>query len=250
MKIQAVFFDIGGTIHVQEATPEQDVRYADMVHRLLREHGIDVGTPQQMLEKIDRGAKKYKAYVEENLVELPGDQVWTQFMLPDTPGLAGLGEELSFLFDRYRKQITPRKGLHEMLDALKAQGYQLGVISNIMSRTFVPRILEEYGISDYFQTVTLSSECGIRKPRREIFDLALAEAKVPREAACYVGDTISRDVRGARWAEWPLMIQIDNPRTYHKDQAFRDAGFEPDARIETLMEIIPVLQSYQNENIT
>lgn len=250
MKIQAVFFDIGGTIHVQEATSEQDVRYANLVHRLLKEHGIEAGTPRDLLSKIDCGAQKYKKYVEEQLVELPGEQIWTQFMLPGIPGLEPISEELSFLFDRYRKQITPRKGLHEMLDALRTQGYQLGVISNIMSRTFVPRILEEYGIAEHFQTLTLSSECGIRKPRREIFDLALTASGIPRQAACYVGDTISRDVRGARWAEWPLMIQIDNPHTYHKDQAFRDAGFEPDVRIHSLMEIIPALQDYQKKDIT
>lgn len=250
MKIQAVFFDIGGTIHVQDATPEQDVRYANLVHELLEEHGIEAGTPHDLLQKIDCGAKKYKKYVEEHLIELPGEQIWTEFMLPGVPGLEPISEQLSFLFDRYRKQITPRKGLHEMLETLRAQGYQLGVISNIMSRTFVPRILEEYGIAEYFQTLTLSSECGIRKPRREIFDLALKEAGVDRQAACYVGDTISRDVRGARWAEWPLMIQIDNPRTYHKDQAFRDAGFEPDVRIQNLMEIIPVLQDDHKKDIT
>ena len=46
------------------------------------------------------------------------------------------------------------------------------------------------------------------------------------------------------------MIQIDNPRTYHKDQAFRDAGFEPDVRIQNLMEIIPVLQDDHKKDIT
>ena len=63
MKIKAVFFDIGGTIHVQEATPEQDVQYADMVHKLLAAHGIDAGQPQELLARIDAGASKYKKYV-------------------------------------------------------------------------------------------------------------------------------------------------------------------------------------------
>ena len=60
MKIQAIFFDIGGTIHVQDATPEQDVRYANLVHELLEEHGIEAGTAHDLLQKIDCGAKKYK----------------------------------------------------------------------------------------------------------------------------------------------------------------------------------------------
>lgn len=246
MKIKAVFFDIGGTIHVQEATPEQDVQYADMVHKLLAAHGIDAGQPQQLLARIDAGASKYKKYVEDKLIELPGDEIWTDFMLEGVPAaqLSGLGEELCYLFDRYRKKITPRPGLRETLDALQARGYQLGVISNIMSLTFVPRILEAYGIREYFDPLVLSSECGIRKPRREIFDLALERSGVPRQVACYVGDTISRDVRGARFAEWPLMIQIDNPRTYHKDQAYLGQGYEPDYRVRELPEIVTVLDAY------
>ena len=86
-----------------------------------------------------------------------------------------------------------------------------------MSTTFVPRILEEHGIAQYFETITMSSVCGIRKPRPEIFEIALNEMRIGKEQAAYVGDTISRDVRGVRNAGWPLMIQIDNPRIYHKD---------------------------------
>ncbi|MFR4973464.1 MAG: HAD family hydrolase [Butyricicoccus pullicaecorum] len=196
VKIQAVFFDIGGTIHVQDATPEQDVRYANLVHELLEEHGIEAGTAHDLLQKIDCGAKKYKKYVEEHLVELQGEQIWTDLCCQVYRD-STISEQLSFLFDRYRKQITPRKGLHEMLETLRAQGYQLGVISNIMSRTFVPRILEEYGIT-YFQTLTLSSECGIRKPRREIFDLALEEAGVE------AGGLLCRGYDFARCARCPM----------------------------------------------
>lgn len=52
-----------------------------------------------------------------------------------------------------------------------------------MSTTFVPRILAEHGVEQYFETLTMSSVCGIRKPRADIFDIALKEMGIPKEEA-------------------------------------------------------------------
>ena len=237
--IHAVFFDIGGTVHTQDATPESDRDYIRRLWCFLHmNHIYTAETPEQLLEHINAGAKAYKSYTEQELIELPPDMIWQKFFLKDfdipAEKLAGLGEELCYMFDRYRKHIVKREGLKETLEALRQRGYRLGVISNIMSTTFVPRILEEHGITQYFETITMSSVCGIRKPRPEIFEIALNEMRIGKEQAAYVGDTISRDVRGVRNAGWPLMIQIDNPRIYHKDEKYRGMGYEPDVKIGSL----------------
>lgn len=251
--IQAVFFDIGGTVHTQDATPESDRDYIRRLWCFLHmNHIYTAETPEQLLEHINAGAKAYKAYTEQELIELPPDVIWQKFFLKDfdipTEKLAGLGEELCYMFDRYRKHIVKREGLKETLEALRQRGYRLGVISNIMSTTFVPRILEEHGIAQYFETITMSSVCGIRKPRPEIFEIALNEMRIGKEQAAYVGDTISRDVRGVRNAGWPLMIQIDNPRIYHKDEKYRGMGYEPDVKIGSLPEVVTAVEQY-NRNL-
>ena len=151
------------------------------------------------------------------------------------------------MFDRWRKHIVKREGLEETLKGLKDAGYRLGVISNIMSTTFVPRILEEHGVRQYFETLTMSSVCGIRKPRADIFDIALKEMGIPKEEAAYVGDTISRDVSGISNAGWPLMIQIDNPRIYHKDEKYRGMGYKADVEIKTLAEILPAVEEFNRK---
>ena len=204
------------------------------------------------IEHINAGAKAYKSYTEQELIELPPDVIWQKFFLKDfdipEEKLAGLGEELCYMFDRYRKHIVKREGLKETLEALRQRGYRLGVISNIMSTTFVPRILKEHGVDQYFETLTMSSVCGIRKPRPEIFEIALNEMRIGKEQAAYVGDTISRDVRGVRNAGWPLMIQIDNPRIYHKDEKYRGMGYEPDVKIGSLPEVVTAVEQY-NRNL-
>lgn len=250
--IRAIFFDIGGTVHTQHASPACDRDFAQRVWTLLDQHGIATEpSPMQLLPHIDAGAKAYKRFCEDKLVELPPDQIWQAFLLRDYAvephRLQGLGEELCYLFDRYRKQIIPRAGLTQTLASLRQHGYRLGVISNIMSRTFVPRILEEHGVAQYFETLVLSSVCGVRKPRAEIFEDAIKEMGIERHEACYVGDTVSRDVIGVRNARWPLMIQIDNPLTYHKDAAYLDRGFEPDVRIGSLPELPGAVERFNQK---
>lgn len=248
--ITAVFFDIGGTIHTQYASTECDMAYAELLWNYLGEHGIRTEkSPDLLLPHINEGARAYKQFAEKQMVELSGDDIWRQYMLKDfeipAERLKNLGESLCFMYDRYRKKIVPRQGLHTMLETLKQLGYRLGVISNIMSVNFVPRILAEYQVEQYFETVTLSSVCSIRKPQPGIFEKALSEMGVTRQEAAYVGDTISRDVRGVRGAGWPLMIQIDNPQVYHKDAAYMD--YTPDIRITELSEVVPGVEAYNRK---
>ena len=39
--IKAVWFDIGGTVHVQDATLENDMAYAERLYQFLTAHGIE-----------------------------------------------------------------------------------------------------------------------------------------------------------------------------------------------------------------
>ena len=82
--------------------------------------------PEQLLEHINAGAKAYKSYTEQELIELPPDMIWQKFFLKDfdipAEKLAGLGEELCYMIDRYRKHIVKREGLKETLEALTQRG--------------------------------------------------------------------------------------------------------------------------------
>ncbi|MEG1594717.1 MAG: HAD family hydrolase, partial [Oscillibacter sp.] len=132
---------------------------------------------------------------------------------------------------------APRPRLRETIAALHEMGMVQGVISNIISTTFVPRLLEDYGVAPYFCCVLLSSVTGIRKPDARIFELAAAASGVPLSQMAYVGDTLSRDVLGCRNAGVGLAIQIRNPAIAHRDAAFVGTGLAPDFLIADLAEI-------------
>lgn len=82
-----------------------------------------------------------------------------------------------------------------VLSQLKAQGMELGIISNFDSRLFP--VLRGLGIERYFDTVTISSLSQAAKPAPKIFQLALEKHAVDPEEAIHVGDSLRDDVEGA-----------------------------------------------------
>lgn len=74
-----------------------------------------------------------------------------------------------------------------MLQRLKDDGLKLGVISNFDYRLY--RILDGLDLTRFFESVTISSEAGFAKPRREVYDAALARAGVAVREAMHVGDS-------------------------------------------------------------
>ncbi len=88
-------------------------------------------------------------------------------------------------------------GARTVLESLAGRA-TLAMITNGLSEVQRARI-ERLGLSHYFHTVIISSEVGVTKPRREIFDLAFAGLGDPgAETALMIGDSLSSDIAGGR----------------------------------------------------
>lgn len=102
-----------------------------------------------------------------------------------------------------------------------ARGHRLAVVSNFDYTPTALGILERAGVRDLFTAVVVSDEIGWRKPRREIFDAALARLGVGAADALFVGDRADIDVLGAQrvgmHAAWinregaPLPADVEAP---------------------------------------
>ncbi|QSJ19937.1 HAD family hydrolase [Nostoc sp. UHCC 0702] len=77
-------------------------------------------------------------------------------------------------------------------------GIELGVLSNFDSRIY--SVLQSLGLSNYFQSVTISTQACAAKPDPKIFALALEKHNCPPEAAWHIGDSIVEDYQGAKAA--------------------------------------------------
>jgi putative hydrolase of the HAD superfamily len=95
------------------------------------------------------------------------------------------------------------------LDALKARGVRMGLISNWDSS--LEPIIMDLGLGHYFATIIASTVVRMHKPQRQIFDLALERIGCAASEAIHVGDHLQADVGGARQAGLtPVLIDRDH----------------------------------------
>ena len=83
-----------------------------------------------------------------------------------------------------------------VLDALRAAGYRLGIVSNWEPR--LPQLCASHGILEHFEFVVSSESEGYVKPHPRLFERALELARVAADEAVHVGDSYPEDVEGAR----------------------------------------------------
>lgn len=93
----------------------------------------------------------------------------------------------------------------DVLAALRARGYTLGVVSNADGRAAAG--LDACGLTLHFTAVIDSHLVGVEKPDPRIFHLALAACGAVPAETVFVGDIYEIDVRGARNAGiTPLLL--------------------------------------------
>ena len=244
MKIQAVFFDMGGTIETFGSTREIRLEATRLIEQKLSRAGIDLClTNEQLCDMITSGLERYKRWCLQSLEELPPARVWSEYIFSgqdiDRCISSGIAEELTFLIETryYRRAMRPE--IPEVLHCIQSMGLNIGLISNVNSRGQVPTNLKEYGIFDYFQPIVLSSEYGCRKPDPAIFHHAARLANVPTSQCVYVGDRVARDIEGARRAGFGMAIQIRHDFDHGED----DRGATPDAVINNMTKLLDILHS-------
>jgi HAD superfamily hydrolase (TIGR01549 family) len=243
-KIQAVFFDMGGTIETFGYTRELRLDATAAIQQRLLQAGIDLKlNDEQLLEVISNGLGHYKLFSIQSMDELPPQRVWSEYIFSgykiDQSRLAGIAEELSFFLETRFYQRAMRPEMPAVLEAIKQMGLKIGLISNVNSRGQVPTNLKEYGIYQYFDPIVLSSEYGRRKPDPSIFHYAARLANVPASACLYIGDRIVRDVDGAQRAGYGMSVQIRHDFEHGEN----DEGATPDAVIDNMTELIEILRA-------
>jgi len=243
MKIQAVIFDMGGTIETFGYTRELRLETTAVIQQRLVHAGIDLHlSTDQLFDVISSGLDRYKRWCLQTMEELPSRRVWSEYILSrfevNKEKLSEISEELMFLIETrfYRRAMRPE--IPEVLKALKGMGLKIGIISNVNSRGQVPTNLKDYGIIDYFHPIVLSSEYGYRKPDPSIFHYAARLINAPTSQCVYVGDRVVRDIDGARRAGFGLAIQIQHDFEHGEN----DTGFTPDAVIEDMTELLDILK--------
>ena len=134
------------------------------------------------------------------------------------------------------RQLGP--STYELLDALRARGLELGLVSNaIDSGELLHRDLERMGVAERLDAAVFSSEIGLRKPHPAIFEHVLDQLGVEPGHALFVGDDLVADVGGAAGVGMRTVQAL----WFRRDA--RDGAPEPDFRAEEPLDVLGVVES-------
>jgi len=250
MRLSTVFFDMGGTIDTFGYTREFRIENVHHIKDCVAKVSITLHmTDEQLADSITQGASDYLRWNMKSNIELTPAEIWSRFFLKgqniSAYELTPIAEDLAFLYETELYHREMRAEIPEVLAQIKEMGFQMGIISNTQSLNQVRYNLEQYGILNYFDPIVLSSEYGRRKPDPAIFYHAARLVGVPTSACAYIGDKINRDIIGARRSGFRLAVQIK-----HKyDDGILDEGAIPDAIIENMQEIIPILEAEKEKDL-
>ncbi len=99
--------------------------------------------------------------------------------------------------ERSLRYIRLYDGARELLEALRANGQRVWLLSNAQ-RIFTAWEMKQLDLERYFDGIYLSSDYGVKKPDRRFFELLLRQRAIPPESAVMIGNDGACDVRGAR----------------------------------------------------
>ena len=99
----------------------------------------------------------------------------------------------------YLERVAPFDDSIETLEALRSQGYRLGMVTNGSSETQREKI-GRWNLEAYFDEIVIEGEFGRGKPDPGVFAQALAGTGAAPHEAWMVGDNLYADIGGAQGA--------------------------------------------------
>lgn len=160
--------------------------------------------PKEGITKGVQYALKYYGIIEEDLDKLLcfiGPPLKEQFMKYCGFDEKKAEEAVSKYRELYSEsgifQNRVYDGVEELLSVLKDKGYRLAVASS-KPEVFVKKIIEKYGISQYFEAIVGSELNGKRSDKAEVIFEALRQLKIEdTKEVVMVGDR-EHDIIGAK----------------------------------------------------
>lgn len=201
--LEAVLFDYGHTLIYFDEQPHAALHdaYEDVNHLLATALSREVPAAEVLIENISLAVdaaiqRDYAAgRVEEVEIATVYDTAFRALGLELAPEVIERVMEMEQ--DGWLSSVHVGPDVIATLTHLRTAGLRLGVVSNAAYR---PRLMQRQvaalGLARYFDSLTFSSEVGLRKPHPAIYQDALAKLRVAPGRTLFVGDRLKEDVRG------------------------------------------------------
>ena len=244
---KAVLFDLFDTLVIfdRDRLPVLDVNGRQVrstvghLHAILRDHAPDVtlGACYDALIWSWHQAERERAIDHR---EVPAPQRFASWLARlEVDPAACPADLVPTLLEAHRRELSKAAEFpvhHASVLRRLAQRFRLAVVSNFDYTPTATGILETAGVAELFDVIVVSDEVGWRKPKAEIFEVALRSLHVPPGEALFVGDRADIDVVGAQGVGMPVAW-------INRDRQALPAGIAPpDFEITDLAELLPILE--------
>ena len=189
-----VIFDIGGTLlHLESANAVEGNR------RLLEyaEPPVDK-TAEELTELVNKHYESTFGVADRDNIQIRIPEFYR--LLFETIGLSfSIGYvDIERLFWNTTMKYRPNDGIYDTLDKLDEYGIKTGVITNsAFSGEIMLGELGKHDMAHRFSFLISSSDYGIRKPDRRIFDVGIKKIGLEPDDIWFVGDKADYDIKGA-----------------------------------------------------
>ncbi|MGB5326159.1 MAG: HAD family hydrolase [Pseudomonadales bacterium] len=140
------------------------------------------------------------------------------------------------------RAIQPRSGALQVLEALRARGVALGIITNGIASMQMAKV-RQLALHQWVDTVVVSEMAGAHKPDAKVFAYALEKIGVAAMRAWHVGDHPLNDVTGAKRSGMSGILYAPDENDAGRFEACTQSMLEPDHRARHLLEILDLFET-------
>lgn len=136
--------------------------------------------------------------------------------------------------EEFMRHVTLDEQAVAVLEKLHEK-YKLGLVSNFAIPECVRMLLDNFGLTRFFDVVIISGEVNRRKPSSEIFEMALHGLGVDAARTIFIGDMLDLDVVGPKTVGMKTVLIKRKPADENPEDP------KPDATITHLSELLVAL---------
>jgi len=220
MEIKGVFFDLFGTLINIENTKSAWADWLSIFYEILVQNGLKISKDQFSKNCDDFMNKEEPPESDDNLTvyERRIKRLCKQLEL--TLNNKIINKIALLTIGEWGKHFDIDPEIYSLLSLLK-KSKKLALITNYDHYPYIKKLLKNLNLAEYFESITISSEIGKKKPDPEIFLPAIEKSGLKPSEIVYIGDS-DVDIIGAKAAGMiPILIQ----RNYeYSIQDFKSEG--------------------------
>lgn len=215
----AAYTELADRFHPRLSTLDPATWLKQVHNRVQRE--VEVHVRSGSLEEMDIAASERRAYAEA--------------------GVSLSDAELEAISGKIQQAwwagVLVGPDVITVLKELRALGLKLGLCSNASYNGAAMRAqFANFGLTDYLDAITISSEVGWRKPSEKIFQAALESLGTRPNESLMVGDKSREDIAGAQL----LGLKTVRTKEYIDDG---NSTISADSVIDRLIDLVPLLDA-------